>query len=62
MNEAASGKVETYTGVTGDKFKDRLGGHKHDFKPSKNRDNTCLSNQIWNLKDKGINHNIRFRC
>ena len=46
-----SGQVKTYTGVTGNKFKQRFNAHNSDFRNQAYRSSTCLSNHIWNMKD-----------
>ena len=51
--ETVSRKVETYTGVTGNTFKERYNGHKSDIRHRKNRHNSTLANHIWDLKDEG---------
>ena len=53
--------METYTGVTGNTFKDRYNGHKYDIRHQKGRHNTCLANHIWNLKDEGENYDIEWQ-
>ena len=47
-------QVETYTGMTGDTFKVRWRGHKHDLSHRENRGNTELAGYIWDLKDSNI--------
>ena len=61
VTETGSGNVETYTGVTGNTFKDRYNGHKYDIRHQKGRHNTCLANHIWNLKDEGENYDIEWQ-
>ena len=39
----------TYTGSTGNTFKERYNGHKQDLK-NENRPGTTLSNKFWQLK------------
>ena len=51
--ETRTGKVETYTGVTGDKFKVRYKQHTSDFDTANGRSKTTLAGHIWNLKDHG---------
>ena len=63
VKEVTSGKEETYTGMTGRKFKDRLYEHRtneNTDKP-KNRQATKLSDHIWKLKDSGIDYQIQWR-
>ena len=51
VTETGTGSVETYTGVTGNTFKQRYGGHTSDINLRKNRHKSSLANHIWNLKD-----------
>ena len=44
--ETRTGKVETYTGVTGDKFKVRYNQHSSDFETENNRSKTILAGHI----------------
>ena len=60
VTETANGNVETYTGVTGNKFKERFNSHKSDFRHEKNRHNTTLANHIWNLKNAGTDHQVKW--
>ena len=52
--------METYTGVTGNKFKERFNSHKSDFRHEKNRHNTTLANHIWNLKNAGTDYQVKW--
>ena len=61
VTQTTTGQKETYTGVTGRKFKDRLYEHRTDRNSIKNRDNTSLSAHIWDLKDSGIDFNVTWR-
>ena len=54
IRENMSGKVETYTGLTSRKFKDRWNEHNNDFEKPQKRTKTMLSTHVWNLKDKGL--------
>ena len=47
-------QVSNYVGVTENEWKDRSYKHKNSFKDRKKRNDTQLSNHIWNLKEKGI--------
>ena len=58
--ENQSGKTETYTGLTGRKFKQRWKEHNTDFDKPENRSNTKLSSHIWELKDKGVGFKINW--
>ena len=53
---------ETYTGVTAGTFKCRWYGHCHDMshRPDEENKGTTLSNYVWQLKDQGINHDIKW--
>ena len=61
VTQTTTGQKETYTGVTGRKFKDRLYEHRTDRNSIKNRDKTSLSAHIWDLKDSGIDFNVTWR-
>ena len=50
--------MQTYTGLTGDTFKKRFGGHKTSFTHKKYSTSTTLSKHIWELKDKKENFDI----
>ena len=54
VTELPSGKKETYTGVTGRAFKDRLYEHWTDA-------NTALSTHIWSLKDKNSDYEVTWK-
>ena len=43
--------TETYTGMTGNTFKDRWYGHSADMRNPGGRSKTKLSTHIWDLKD-----------
>ena len=60
VTEVNSGQVETYTGVTGNTFKQRLGGHRSDIKLRKNRNKSTLADHIWTLKDEGKDYNLEW--
>ena len=60
VTEVNSGQVETYTGVTGNTFKQRLGGHRSDIKLRKNRHKSTLADHIWTLKDEGKDYNLKW--
>ena len=53
MKEISTGKVETYTGATSRRFKDRLYEHRTDMNNEEGKTKTALSAHIWSLKDKG---------
>ena len=50
--------VETYTGLTGGKFKTRYYQHMSDFRHEKHENNTTLSKYIWKLKKEGVPHSL----
>ena len=61
VTETTSGKIETYTGLTGRSFIDRWKEHQQDFEKPKNRTKTKLSSHIWELKDQGLNFIISWK-
>ena len=61
VTEVRSGKIETYTGVTSRRFKDRLYDHRTDMNNAKNRTNSALSSHVWDLKDRGINYKVTWK-
>ena len=61
IRENASGKSETYTGLTGRKFMDRWKEHSKDFEKPENRTSTMLSSHVWDLKDRGLDFNISWK-
>ena len=48
--------VNTYTGLTGNTFKDRFYSHRSSFENRDHPNHTTLSSHIWNLKDKNKNY------
>ena len=54
-------KPETYVGLTSTTFKLRLANHKKSFKHHTYRKETTLSEHIWGLKDKGVDHEVIWR-
>ena len=50
--------VDTYTGLTGNTFKARHGGHKTSFNSRRYYKSTTLSKHIWKLKDENQPYNI----
>ena len=61
VSEVVSGKKETYTGVTSRWFKDRYYEHRTDMNNIGNRTNSALSSYVWDLKDRGVNHEVTWR-
>ena len=51
---------KSYVGLTGNTFKDRYNSHQYSFRHKSSRKSTELSKYIWDLKDKGINHEIQW--
>ena len=54
VTETVSGKKETYTGLTGNRFKERYNGHNTDMRNSKDKNKTKLSGHVWGLKDSDL--------
>ena len=50
-----------YLGCTGTTFKERHANHKSDFKNEHRRHATKLSGYVWNLKEEGVQHEIKFK-
>ena len=59
VTETVSGKTETYTGLTGNRFKERWYKHNSDMRNEKDRHNTSLSSHIWGLKDRNIDFTLK---
>jgi hypothetical protein len=53
--------VETYIGLTENKFKTRYNSHKSSFKNNSQRNATALSKYIWSLKDSNITYSIKWK-
>ena len=60
VKETMSGSTETYTGVTGNTFKERWYGHRNDMKNEKKRLSSKLSSHIWDLKDERKDFEIKW--
>ena len=60
VTETVSGKKETYTGLTGNRFKERYNGHNTDMRNSKDKNKTKLSGHVWGLKDANANFEIEW--
>ena len=54
------GQPEIYIGSTEHSFKTRFNNHKISLKYRKHSHSTCLSKYIWELKDKGTDHEIKW--
>ena len=50
-----NGNTEYYTGLTGNKFKERYSGHKTSFNHQKYMHKSTLSTHIWKLKNENTN-------
>ena len=61
VTQTLTGHKETYTGVTGRAFKDRLYEHRTDMNCAEGRDKTSLSAHIWDLKDSSTDYNVTWR-
>ena len=60
VQERVSGRKETYTGLTGRRFRDRWKEHERNFEKPNQRNETSLSLRlhVWELKDRGIDYDI----
>ena len=54
------GQPKIYIGSTEHSFKTRSNNHKISLKYRKHSHSTCPSKYIWELKDKGTNHEIKW--
>ena len=54
-------KEETYIELTENTFKIRYNQHTHSFRHDQYRNQMALSKYIWTLKDKNIDHTIKWR-
>ena len=54
-------KIETYIGLTENKFKLRYYNHKASFNHREKENSTELSKYIWKLKDQNISYNIKWK-
>ena len=50
-----------YKGITYNPFKVRLGNHEKDFRDVKYRNETELSKEVWKIKDKGGQYEVRWK-
>ena len=55
-----TGHTDTYTCLSEPSWKLRWGNHKHNINTESERNATCLSKHIWDLKDKHINYSLSF--
>ena len=61
VEETQTGRIETYTGLTGRKFITRWKEHETDFEKPQNRTSTKLSSHIWDLKDRGADYSVKWK-
>ena len=59
--ETSTGDSHTYIGQAEGDFKSRWNNHKKSFKTKKYENDTELSKLIWKLKDKKIQHDIKWK-
>ena len=60
VKEATSGGSESYVGLTGNSFKDRITKHRKSFRDRTYHKNS-LSNYIWKLKDENKQFQIAWK-
>ena len=53
--------METYIGLSMPEWKARYGNHKTNFKHSAQRSKTTLAGHVWELKDKGVDFNMKWK-
>lgn len=58
---ASDDSVRKYIGLTEPTFKIRFGNHKKSFKNRAYETETMLSRYMWQLKDKGLTYNIKWK-
>ena len=58
VTQNQTNKQETYVGLTVNAFKTRYTQHKSSFKLAHKRTSTTLSEYVWSLKDKAIDHKV----
>ena len=52
---------QTYVGLTANTFKTRFTNHKASFTSAKKKHSTELSKYIWQIKEKNIDHEIKWK-
>ena len=57
---ASDNSIKRYIGLSAPPFKERLSGHKKSFNHRRYETETKLSVYVWQLKDKGLNYNIKW--
>jgi hypothetical protein len=60
VTETVSGSSETYTGLTGNTFKNRWNKHNSDMRLQAGRGKTKLSTHTWDLKDANTDYEIEW--
>ena len=55
------GNINTYTGLTGNTFKERYYGHTSSFRHRDEEHKTTLSSHIWKLEDEGKKYKINWK-
>ena len=61
QNQNEAPQTHTYVGLTSSKFKERLANHKKSFKHRKYGTETTLSQKIWQLRDEGVECEIKWK-
>ena len=59
--EEEDGTINTYTGLTGNTFKERYYGHTSSFRLRDEEHSTTLSSHIWKLEDEGKQFRINWK-
>ena len=60
VTETTTKNQESYIGLTDNEFKTRYNQHKSSFKLVHRKKDIKLSEHIWELKDKNIEHTIQW--
>ena len=60
VTETTTKNEESYIGLTDNEFKTRYNQDKSSFKPVHRKKDTKLSEHIWELKDRNIEHTIQW--
>ena len=53
--------VDTYIGLAATSFKDRWRNHTSSFRTRNPNNSTTLSKYVWELEDKGIGHEVKWK-
>ena len=61
VTETQSGKVETYAGLTSRTFKTRFNEHNNNMNNPGDRSKSKLSAHVWDLKDRGISYEVKWK-